>query len=87
VKTGGPEKGRRVLLFVQPSSGLDIGRSALRGSAFFNTADPHSSLRQRLGAGDRAFYHGLLAEWSPSRAVSGVGSVAATESGGDAGDL
>jgi hypothetical protein len=28
----GPEMGRLILLFVQPSSGLDTGRSALRSS-------------------------------------------------------
>jgi hypothetical protein len=38
-----------------------------------------SSLQQQLSAGDRAFYRGPLAEWSPSRAVSRVGSVAATD--------
>jgi hypothetical protein len=50
-----------------------------RGSAFFNMAAPQSSLQQRLSAGDQAFYRGPPAEWSPSRAVSQVRSVAATD--------
>jgi hypothetical protein len=36
-----------------------------RAAVFFTAA--WSSLRQWLSAGDQAFYHGPLAEWSPSR--------------------
>jgi hypothetical protein len=48
-----------------------------RAAVFFAAA--WSSLRQWLSAGDRAFYRGPLVRWSPSRAVSQVGSVAATD--------
>jgi hypothetical protein len=48
-----------------------------RAAVFFAAA--WFSLQQRLSAGDRAFYRGPLAEWSPSRAVSRVGSMAVTD--------
>jgi hypothetical protein len=88
----GPEKGRRAFFFWYsravgwtPGGALCVAASWLawlsvlqygRAAVFFAAA--WFSLRQRLSAGDRAFYRGPLAEWSLSRAVSRVGGVAAT---------
>jgi hypothetical protein len=59
-------------------NGTDRGSNFnLPAAVFFAAA--WFSLWQWLSAGDRAFYRGPLAEWSPSRAVSRVGGVAATD--------